>query len=156
MHRSTEREKERKRERGRDKEKEEREKQITVTAGPFWGIISNYSYRRASAGELILHYITVGAFPGIRNVIIIVSMVDIQCNHLWSWMRRAPVTSDWWSAKKQLFQSRPPVIIPHKKKNFSNANHAHTTFLAPDIGNKTHVPTEQGTIKRKHLPGPTH
>ena len=51
-------------------EKEEREKQITVTAGPFWGIISNYSYRRASAGELILHYITVGPFPGIRNVIL--------------------------------------------------------------------------------------
>ena len=51
----------------REREKEEREKQITVTAGPFWGIISNYSYRRASAGELILHYITVGPSPGIRK-----------------------------------------------------------------------------------------
>ena len=59
----------------KEKEKEEREKQITVTAGPFWGIISNYSYRRASAGELILHYITVGPSPGIRNVIIIAAMV---------------------------------------------------------------------------------
>ena len=42
-------EKKREREEGKEKEKEEREKQITVTAGPFWGIISNYSYRRASA-----------------------------------------------------------------------------------------------------------
>ena len=52
----------------KEKEKEEREKQITVTSGPFWRIIPNYSYRRASAGELILHYITVGPSPGIRNV----------------------------------------------------------------------------------------
>ena len=58
-----------------EKEKEEREKQITVTAGPFWRIISNYSYRRASAGELILHYITVGPFPGIRNVVFFAAMV---------------------------------------------------------------------------------
>ena len=62
----------------KEKEKEEREKQITVTAGPFWGIISNYSYRRASAGELILHFITVGPSPGIRNVIIIARMVMLR------------------------------------------------------------------------------
>ena len=60
----------------KEKEEEEREEQITVTAGPFWGIISNYSYRRASAGELILHYIRVGPFPGIRNVILFAAMVS--------------------------------------------------------------------------------
>ena len=42
-----------KKEREKQKEKEEREKQITVTAGPFRRIISNDSYRRASAGEFI-------------------------------------------------------------------------------------------------------
>ena len=74
-----EKQKEKEKEKGKEKEKEkeEREKQITVTAGSFWGIISNYSYRRASAGELILHYITVGPSPGIRNVIIIAAMVSI-------------------------------------------------------------------------------
>ena len=35
-------------------EKQENEKLITVTAGPFGELISNYSYSRASAGELVL------------------------------------------------------------------------------------------------------
>ena len=68
-------EREKQKEKEKEKEKEEGEKQITVAAGPFWGSISNYSYRRASAGELILHYITVGPFPGIRNVILFAAMV---------------------------------------------------------------------------------
>ena len=61
-------------EKERERRKREREKQITVAAGPFWRI--NYSYRRAFAAKLILHYITVEPSPGIRNVIIIAAMVD--------------------------------------------------------------------------------
>ena len=54
---------------------------LQLQPGPSGEIISNYSYRRASAGELILHYITVGPSPGIRNVIIIGSMVHkVRCN----------------------------------------------------------------------------
>ena len=45
-----ERRTERRKRKRKRKEKVEREKQITVTAGPFWWIISNYN-RRASAGE---------------------------------------------------------------------------------------------------------
>ena len=77
--------KKRKREKQKDEEKGEREKQITVTAGPFWRIISNYSYRRASAGELILHYITVGPFPGIRNVILFAAMVPVRVSPTVQW-----------------------------------------------------------------------
>ena len=40
-----------------EREKEEREKQITVTVGvAARNYFSNYSYRRAPAGELISHY----------------------------------------------------------------------------------------------------
>ena len=40
-----------------EREKEEREKQITVTVGALLGThFSNYSYRRAPAGELINDY----------------------------------------------------------------------------------------------------
>ena len=40
-----------------EREKEEREKQITVTVGALLGTqFSNYSYRRAPAGELISDY----------------------------------------------------------------------------------------------------
>ena len=49
--------KKRKGKRLREREKEEREKQITVTVGALLGTyFSNYSYRRAPAGELISHY----------------------------------------------------------------------------------------------------
>ena len=45
------------RERERDGEREEREKQITVTVGALLVThFSNYSYRRAPAGELIHDY----------------------------------------------------------------------------------------------------
>ena len=81
--------KEREKQKEKEIEKEEREKQITVTAGPFWGIISNYSYRRASAGELILQYITVGPSPGIRNVVNIAAMVE----GTEVWLERAEVGS---------------------------------------------------------------
>ena len=93
-----ERRNERTKRKRKEKEKEEREKQITVTAGPFWGIISNYSYRRASAGELILHYITVGPSPGIRNVILFARMVlvsqrrqtvrDTRCKKSWDQLEK--------------------------------------------------------------------
>ena len=53
--RERKREKGEKGEKGEKWEKGEREKQITVTAGSFWELSLNYSYRRASAGEA-LHY----------------------------------------------------------------------------------------------------
>ena len=58
--------KEREREREREREKKEKkiinkkmENRLQRQPGPFKKIISSYSYRRASAGELILHYSSV-------------------------------------------------------------------------------------------------
>ena len=46
------------------REKEKREKQITVTVGvAARNYFSNYSYRRAPAGELISHYSYSRGFP---------------------------------------------------------------------------------------------
>ena len=48
---------------------------LQLQPGPSGEINFDYSYRRASAGELISHYIAVGAFSGIRNVILFAAMV---------------------------------------------------------------------------------
>ena len=78
-------EKEKEKEKGKEKGKEKEKNRLQLQPGPFGEINFDYSYRRASAGELISHYITVGPFPEIRNVIIFAAMVllgDIDLNHL--------------------------------------------------------------------------
>ena len=74
--REGEKERRREGEKGEKERRREGEKEVSITAGPFWGINTNYSYRRASAGELILHYITVGPSPGIKNVILFARMAS--------------------------------------------------------------------------------
>ena len=60
---------------------EKKRKQITVSYSRalLGKLVSDHSYRRASAGELISHYIAVGTFPGIRNVILFARMVTGSC-----------------------------------------------------------------------------
>ena len=69
-------EKERKRKR-KGKRKKKEKNRLQLQPGPSGEINFYYSYRRASAGELISHYITVGPFPGIRNVILFAAMVHL-------------------------------------------------------------------------------
>ena len=60
----------------KEKEKGERERRKRKTDYSYSrALLGKYSYRRATAGELILHYITVGPSPGIRNVILFARMV---------------------------------------------------------------------------------
>ena len=49
----------------REREEKRVENGLQLQRGPFGEFISSYSYRRAPAGELVLHYITVGASTGI-------------------------------------------------------------------------------------------
>ena len=60
----------------KEKEKEKMKSRLQLQPGPSGEINFDYSYRRASAGELISHYIAVGAFSGIRNVILFAAMVQ--------------------------------------------------------------------------------
>ena len=103
-------------EREKGKERERREKQIIITAGPFCGIISNYSHRRASARELVLHYITVRPSPRIRHVILFARMVH-EWKHAILHVGNTAKIENWDCFKTPILQEilriRHPLHVEH-------------------------------------------